>query len=210
MWFDNIKLLIFISHYKNGFNLQSLPGGITFRKLAINAVKIIKYTQLLQVYNTYLTYLLSYSGIYDPWYFLQKLTDTKQYLCHHSVYMWHVRVICLAKFWLWLMSFIYKKVCMSIHPMTSSHPCAMHSIVFLQPLHTFHLFSPGTFSQQWASSVSWWVLEGQQRKIGYFDLMIKFSIPLSLKRLNHCWKDSTETLFGSHSSYKTLTSVKND
>lgn len=98
MWFDNIKLLIFISHYKNGFNLQSLPGGITFRKLAINAVKIIKYTQLLQVYNTYLTYLLSYSGIYDPWYFLQKLTDTKQYLCHHSVYMWHVRVICLANF----------------------------------------------------------------------------------------------------------------
>lgn len=106
--------------------------------------------------------------------------------------------------------FFLQKVCMSIHPMTSSHPRAMHSIVFLQPLHTFHLFSPGTFSQQWASSVSWWVLEGQQRKIGYFDLMIKFSILLSLKRLNHWWKDSTETLFGSHSSYKTLTSVKND
>lgn len=106
--------------------------------------------------------------------------------------------------------FYLQKVCMSIHPMTSSHPHAMHSIVFLQPLHTFHLFSPDTFSQQWASSVSWWVLEGQQRKIGYFDLMIKFSILLSLKRLNHCWKDSTETLLGSHSSYKTLTSVKND
>lgn len=86
-----------------------ISSEITFRKLAINAVKIIKYTQLLQVYNTYLTYFLSYSGIYDSWYFLQKLTDTKQYLCHHSVYMWHVRVICLAKFWLGLMSFFYKK-----------------------------------------------------------------------------------------------------
>lgn len=89
--------------------------------------------------------------------------------------------------------FYLQKVCMSIHlwllpmfPITSSHPRAMHSIVSLQPLHTFHLFSPGTSSQQWASSVSWWVLEGQQRKVGYFDLMIKFSIPLSLKRLNHC------------------------